>query len=149
MVAKGYFVIADITGYTAYLTQSGLEDAQGVLNVLFEGLLDAIQPPLQVSNFQGDAILAYTPEGSAIQGQTWRPFEYFTVEGVGLGGINYSATYRLSAAEQGSRFSWYWSHPPDVAVTEVEPAYRAACQDGIEKLRGLIEADQTVSERRS
>jgi len=79
----------------------------------------------------------------------WRPFEYFTVEGVGLGGINYSATYRLSAAEQGSRFSWYWSHPPDVAVTEVEPAYRAACQDGIEKLRGLIEADQAAGERRA
>jgi len=69
-MATGYFLLTDITGYTIYLTQSELEHAQDVLNTLFEALLERFQPPLQVSNFQGDAILAYAPEGSFVQGQT-------------------------------------------------------------------------------
>ncbi|HLF63443.1 MAG TPA: DUF2652 domain-containing protein [Saprospiraceae bacterium] len=71
MISKGYFVIADITGYTEFLTLSGLEEAQGILDHLFEGMVNAIKPPLQISNFQGDAILAFVPEGSFIQGQTF------------------------------------------------------------------------------
>ena len=70
MTQKGCFVIADITGYTAFLTASELEHAQDILNTLFHALLDNIKPPLVVSNFQGDAILTYTPPGSFFQGQT-------------------------------------------------------------------------------
>ena len=70
MISRGYFVIADITGYTEFLTKSGLEEAQGILDHLFEGLVEAIKPPLIVSNFQGDAVLAYAPEGSFTHGQT-------------------------------------------------------------------------------
>lgn len=70
MAHKGYFVIADITGYTAFLTGSELEHAQDILKTLFDTLLDNIKPPLLLSNFQGDAILTYAPEGSFHQGQT-------------------------------------------------------------------------------
>lgn len=70
MLHKGYFVIADITGYTAFLTGSELEHAQDILKTLFNTLLDTIKPPLLLSNFQGDAILTYAPEGSFHQGQT-------------------------------------------------------------------------------
>jgi hypothetical protein len=349
MIAQGYFVIADITGYTAYMTQSGLEDAQGVLNHLFDGLLEAMPPPLQISNFQGDAVLAYVPVETPVQGQTflelleniyvafmalldethrnaccdcdacenmpdldlklfvhygqyavqklrgrqelsgpdvilvhrlmkndvrertglksyallteaaveamqlgdvrgemrpytttyehlgevrayvhdlhavyararearrvfvapeeawlafeaelpvppavawdyltrtdhnriwlqmdsvaradesggriqpgtrfhcarstddldyaivdWRPFDYFTVDGVGLGGLRYSATYRLAPTEHGSRLGWYWRHAPDEAVAEWTPAYERACREGLEKLQAMIAAN--------
>jgi uncharacterized protein YndB with AHSA1/START domain len=70
MPHKAYFVIADITGYTAFLTGSELEHAQDILKHLFNSLLDNIKPPLIISNFQGDAILSYAPDGSFIQGQT-------------------------------------------------------------------------------
>jgi hypothetical protein len=70
MPHQGYFVIADITGYTAFLTGSELDHAQDILKSLFDTLLDAIKPPLIISNFQGDAILTYAPDGSFILGQT-------------------------------------------------------------------------------
>jgi hypothetical protein len=70
MIHKGYFVIADITGYTAFLTGSELDHAQDILKSLFDTILDNIKPPLTISNFQGDAILTYAPEESIQQGQT-------------------------------------------------------------------------------
>jgi len=70
MVNKGYFVIADITGYTAFLTGSELDHAQDILKSLFETLHDQIKPPLMISNYQGDAILTYAPEVGVLQGQT-------------------------------------------------------------------------------
>ena len=70
MIAKGYFLIADITGYTAFMTQSELDHAQDILNSIFETLVNNINPPIKISNFQGDAILMYVPEGSFIQAQT-------------------------------------------------------------------------------
>ncbi len=70
MLHQAYFVIADITGYTAFMTGSELEHAQDILKTLFDTLLDNIKPPLIVSNFQGDAILTYAPEGSFSRGET-------------------------------------------------------------------------------
>ncbi|MCC6804664.1 MAG: DUF2652 domain-containing protein [Anaerolineae bacterium] len=70
MINKGYFVIADITGYTAFLTGSELDHAQDILKSLFDTILDQITPPLIVSNYQGDAILTYAPEAAVLQGQT-------------------------------------------------------------------------------
>lgn len=70
MPQRAYFVIADITGYTAFLVGSELEHAQDILKGLFNALLDNIKAPLQISNYQGDAILTYAPEGSFVQGQT-------------------------------------------------------------------------------
>lgn len=70
MPNRSYFVIADITGYTAFLTGSELDHAQDILKSLFDTLLDNIKPPLIISNFQGDAILTYAPEGSFVVGQT-------------------------------------------------------------------------------
>ena len=58
---RGYFVIADITGYTRYMTGTELDHAQGILSSLFEALLRQIKRPLHVSNFQGDAILCVAP----------------------------------------------------------------------------------------
>jgi hypothetical protein len=70
MAQQGIFVIADITGYTAFLTGSELEHAQDILKTLFDTLLDSIKPPLTISNFQGDAILTYAPKGTFTRGET-------------------------------------------------------------------------------
>jgi uncharacterized protein YndB with AHSA1/START domain len=70
MIHNGYFVIADITGYTAFMTGSELDHAQDILKTLFDTLLENIKPPLSISNFQGDAILSYVPDQNVMQGQT-------------------------------------------------------------------------------
>ena len=64
MAAKtnGYLVIADITGYTKFLTGSELDHSRGILEDLFETLTARLTSPLILSNIQGDAILAHAPQ---------------------------------------------------------------------------------------
>ncbi len=62
MIQKGYFIITDITGYTIFLTQAELDHAHHIIEALFDVQLDSISKPLQISNFQGDAILCYVSE---------------------------------------------------------------------------------------
>jgi len=70
MAERGYIVIADITGYTAYLSGSELDHAQDSLRSLLELLVSHTKPPLIISRLEGDAVIAYAPFGSFLQGQT-------------------------------------------------------------------------------
>ncbi len=67
----GYLLIADITGYTAYLSESELEHAQEVLKTLLELLIDHTRPPLTISRLAGDAVISYALQSNAVQGQTF------------------------------------------------------------------------------
>ena len=67
---QGYFVITDISGYTAFLTHSELDHAHDILQTLFKAQLAQIKPPFIISGFRGDAILMYVPETSFIQPQS-------------------------------------------------------------------------------
>jgi hypothetical protein len=66
---KGFLLIADITGYTMFLTSSELEHAQGVLDALFKSIFAEIKAPITLSNLQGDAALAYLPDANLPQRQ--------------------------------------------------------------------------------
>jgi uncharacterized protein YndB with AHSA1/START domain len=68
---QGYLLIADITGYTMYLSQSELEHAQEVLQTLLELLIEHTRPPLIISRLAGDAVISYALPGGALQGQTF------------------------------------------------------------------------------
>ncbi|MEE9215900.1 MAG: DUF2652 domain-containing protein [Anaerolineales bacterium] len=70
MAEHGYLVIADITGYTAFLSESELEHAEDSLKDLLDLLIDQTKPPLVISRLEGDAIISYAPEASFLQGQT-------------------------------------------------------------------------------
>jgi Protein of unknown function (DUF2652) len=59
---KGFLLIADITGYTMFLTSSELEHAQGILDALFKSIFAELTAPIILSNLQGDAALAYLPD---------------------------------------------------------------------------------------
>jgi len=66
----GYLLIADITGYTAFLRESELDHAKDSLRSLLDLLIEQTKPPLQISRLEGDAVISYAPEGSFQQGQT-------------------------------------------------------------------------------
>ncbi len=68
-MARGYFIITDISGYTSFMTQSELEHAVEILQSLFKAQMEQIKPPFIISGFRGDAIFMYVPETSFIQGQ--------------------------------------------------------------------------------
>jgi hypothetical protein len=68
---EGYLLIADITGYTMYLSQSELDHAQEILTALLELLLDHTRPPLVLSRLAGDAVISYGLSGNFYNGQTF------------------------------------------------------------------------------
>ena len=69
MAQNGFLLIADITGYTMFLTRSELEHAQGILDALFKSIFAEIKAPIILSNLQGDAALAYMPDANVPQRQ--------------------------------------------------------------------------------
>jgi hypothetical protein len=69
LAQNGFLLIADITGYTMFLTSSELEHAQGVLDALFKSIFAEIKAPIVLSNLQGDAALAYLPDANLPQRQ--------------------------------------------------------------------------------
>lgn len=68
---EGYLLIADITGYTWYLTESELEHAQDTLTDLLELLVEQTRPPLVISRLAGDAVISYGLRDNFYQGQTF------------------------------------------------------------------------------
>lgn len=67
--SSGYFLIADISGYTKFLTSNEIEHAKAILDELFRAIIPAISPPLSISGFQGDAIFAYAVDDDITSGQ--------------------------------------------------------------------------------
>jgi hypothetical protein len=71
MEQRGFILIADITGYTAYLNDSELEHAQGTLTDLLELLIEHTRSPLIISRLEGDAVISYGFEAGFVSGQTF------------------------------------------------------------------------------
>ncbi len=69
-IHEGYFLIADITGYTRYLSESELEHAQDTLTALLQLLVENTSPPLVISRLAGDAVISYGLRESFLHGQT-------------------------------------------------------------------------------
>ena len=70
MEHRGFLFIADITGYTTYLSESELEHARETLTDLLELLVDETRPPLTVAQLEGDAVLSYGFAEGFVTGQT-------------------------------------------------------------------------------
>jgi len=70
MLEKGFLILSDISGYTAYLTKSELDHAQGTLSDLLNAMIDSTTAPQVISKLEGDAIFSYAPQGSYTTGHT-------------------------------------------------------------------------------
>ena len=71
MELRGFILIADITGYTAYLSGSELEHARGTLTDLLQLLVEHTRSPLVVAQLEGDAVMSYALETGMVSGQTF------------------------------------------------------------------------------
>lgn len=60
---SGFLVLADISGYTAFLTGTELEHAQGIIEDLTRAILGSLTPPLTLVKLEGDAVFAHSPDG--------------------------------------------------------------------------------------
>lgn len=92
MTQKGFLLIADITGYTMFLTRSELEHAQGILDALFKSIFAEIKAPIILSNLQGDAALTHLPDTNLPQ----RQFPLDAIERIYCSFANTLAAMRLN-----------------------------------------------------
>jgi uncharacterized protein YndB with AHSA1/START domain len=61
----GFLVIADVTGYTAYLSGSEIEHAPAIAGDLLETIVGRLEPPFRLTKFEGDAAFLYVEDGRA------------------------------------------------------------------------------------
>jgi Protein of unknown function (DUF2652) len=58
MSDEGFLVLADISGFTAFVTNVELEHGAQVISVLLETVIDRLAPPLEIQELEGDAVFA-------------------------------------------------------------------------------------------
>ncbi|MBF8290359.1 MAG: hypothetical protein HW391_1327 [Chloroflexi bacterium] len=61
----GFLVIADLTGYTAYLSGGEIEHAPTIAGDLLETIVGRLEPPFRLAKFEGDAAFLYVEDGRA------------------------------------------------------------------------------------
>jgi uncharacterized protein YndB with AHSA1/START domain len=56
---SAYFVIADISGYTSFVSGVELEHAHDIIGDIMDTLVRALRPPFRLAKFEGDAAFVY------------------------------------------------------------------------------------------
>jgi hypothetical protein len=69
-IIQGYLVLADISGYTSFISQTELDHADEILSDLLETVLQRFKPLLTIHKIEGDAIFAYAAGSRLMRGET-------------------------------------------------------------------------------
>jgi hypothetical protein len=62
----GFLVLADISGFTAFVTATELEHGPPIIAALLEEVIGRISPPLEVLGIEGDAVFALGVDGTVV-----------------------------------------------------------------------------------
>jgi hypothetical protein len=62
----GVLVLADISGFTAFITAVELEHGPQIIGALLEAVMRRLAPPLEIQEIEGDAVFALGPDGSLL-----------------------------------------------------------------------------------
>jgi hypothetical protein len=62
---SGYLLVADLTGYTAYLSGAEIEHAPTIAGDLLETVVGRLDPPFRLAKFEGDAAFLFVEDGRA------------------------------------------------------------------------------------
>jgi hypothetical protein len=62
---SGLLLLADITGYTAYLARGEIEHAPTIAGDLLETVIGRLEPPFRLAKFEGDAAFLWVEDGRA------------------------------------------------------------------------------------
>ncbi len=66
----GFLVLADISGFTAFVTATELEHGAQVTGMLLETVMGRLSPPLEIQELEGDAVFALGPDRIVSDGST-------------------------------------------------------------------------------
>ncbi len=59
---EGFLILADISGFTAFVTGTELEHGAEITGVLLEVVMHRLAPPLEIQELEGDAVFALGPD---------------------------------------------------------------------------------------
>jgi uncharacterized protein DUF2652 len=62
----GILVLADISGFTAFVTATELEHGPQIIGTLLEAVMRRLSPPLEIQEIEGDAVFALGPDGALL-----------------------------------------------------------------------------------
>jgi hypothetical protein len=62
----GVLVLADITGFTEFVTATELEHGPPIIAALLEEVMRELSPPLEIQEVEGDAVFALGPDHSLV-----------------------------------------------------------------------------------
>jgi hypothetical protein len=62
----GVLVLADISGFTAFVTATELEHGPPIIAELLEAVMRELAPPLAIQEVEGDAVFALGPDGAVV-----------------------------------------------------------------------------------
>ena len=66
---RGYLLLADISGYTAFLVGTELEHASAIVHELTELIRERLSPPMRFVKLEGDAVFCHADETSFEDGE--------------------------------------------------------------------------------
>jgi len=64
----GFLLVADLTGYTAYLSGAEIEHAPTIAGDLLETIVGRLEPPFRLAKLEGDAAFLFVEDGRAEPG---------------------------------------------------------------------------------
>ena len=70
---RGFLVLADLSGYTAFVTSTELEHGSAIVTALLDEVIARLSPPLEIQEIEGDAVFALA--GEDVQAARPRLFE--------------------------------------------------------------------------
>jgi len=62
---SGFLVLADISGFTKFVTATEIEHGAETTGVLLADVIAALEPPLEIQELEGDAVFALGPDRAA------------------------------------------------------------------------------------
>jgi len=63
---QGFLVLADISGFTEFVTATAIEHGTAIIAPLLENVIGHFPPPLAVSSIEGDAVFALGEQGAVV-----------------------------------------------------------------------------------
>src|SRR5258705_11249160 len=62
----GLLVVADVSGFTAFVTTTELEHGSDIIATLLDEVIGHLSPPLEIQEIEGDAVFALAGEDFAL-----------------------------------------------------------------------------------
>ncbi|HTO12289.1 MAG TPA: DUF2652 domain-containing protein [Candidatus Binatia bacterium] len=66
LTQDGTLVLADISGFTAFVTATELEHGPQIIGALLEAVMRRLSPPLEIQEVEGDAVFALGADGALL-----------------------------------------------------------------------------------